>query len=258
MVRTNIGGQSLTAVKVSKDASANAANNALHVAISDQTNTAMVGTGTVKTLHAGIHDGELLAAVKANSALADDLDGINGLVTASVIHGYVDDATTHTVLVDGSGHLQVDVLGLAGTSDMNVAQIAGTATTVNRGAAAAGTQRVVEALDRTVVKAAGAAAINTTTAFATVAFDLKCVTLHLDAALAAGETVYITLDSATDPGAQEYDAVLREYDLGTAGGTSFTYAPTVPIPCEAGDEIVVTMANSLSRNYGLRIVADVR
>jgi len=272
--QVDIAAQTLTAVGVSKDAAVNASDNALYVAITDQARMASVGNGTTKVLHAGIHDGELLAAVKANSALADDLDGVNGLVTASVIHGYVDDATTRPVLIDATGHPMVDVAvqsltALKVSKDAaanatanriftaaNVDQIAGSGITVSRGSAAgAGTQRVVEALDRTVVHSTGTAAINTTTAFATKNFDLKSVTLHLDAALAAGETVYITLD-ATD--GANYDAVLREYDLGTAGGTSFTYAPTVPVPCEVGDEIVVTMANSLTRTYGLRIVADVR
>ena len=122
---------------------------------------------------------------------------------------------------------------------------------------AEGVVAVPTAPTRTVTNATGAVAINTTTAIS-AAFDLKSVTIHLSAALAAGETVYITLDANDDPGAGEYDAVLREYDLGTAGGTSFTYTPAVPIPCESGDEIVVTMANSLTRTYGLRIVTDAR
>jgi hypothetical protein len=86
-----------------------AVSNAPFAKVTDGTNFAAVGTGTTKTLSVGIHDGELLAAVKANTAMADDLDGINGLVTASVIHGYVDDATTRPVLVDATGHPMVDV-----------------------------------------------------------------------------------------------------------------------------------------------------
>jgi len=136
MARINIGAQSLTALAVSKDSSANAANNPifaeltdgttaisssnpLNVQVGDGTNVAAIGTGTTKVQLAGIHDGELLASVQLNSAMADDFDGLNGLLTTAILHGYVDDDTTHTVLVDSSGHLQCDSLSLpTGTAVM--------------------------------------------------------------------------------------------------------------------------------------------
>jgi len=118
-----------------------------------------------------------------------------------------------------------------------------------------GVVAVPTAAARTVTNATGAAAINTTTAIS-ADFDLKSVTIFLSGALAAGETVYVTLDA--NDGTGEYDALLYSQDIGTSGATSFSWIPSTPIPRESGDAIVVTMVNSLTRTYGLRIVTDGR
>jgi len=87
-------------------------------------------------------------------------------------------------------------------------------------------------------------------------FDLVSVTILFSAALAAAETVTISLD-ALDGVA--YDAVLDVVDVGTSGETSYSFRPNAPIPCESGDEIVVTLsANTLTRTYGCRVVTDTR
>jgi hypothetical protein len=85
----------------------------------------------------------------------------------AVLIGGADSTTLRSVKVDAAGELQVDVLSLpalpAGTNNIgdvdvlsfpdnepfNLAQVAGTATAVNNGAASAGTQRVTLASDST-------------------------------------------------------------------------------------------------------------
>ncbi len=66
--------------------------------------------GTFKALHAGICDGEKLAAVLTDAALATDVDGSDALHVIASAYGRVDDDTVLPMVIDSSGHQQVDVL----------------------------------------------------------------------------------------------------------------------------------------------------
>lgn len=128
--------------------------------------------------------------------------------------------------------------------------------TANRGTADGGTQRVVEALDRIVTNATGSGSGTLATTALSANFDLVAVTILFSGALAAAETVTVTLDAADGVA---YDAVLDSVDVGTSGQTSYSFRPNAPIPCESGDEIVVALsANTNVVTYGLRIVTDKR
>ncbi len=108
---------------------------------------------------------------------------------------------------------------------------------------------------RTVTSATNNDTTATTTSIS-ADFDLKSVTMKLDGALAAAETVNVSIDAADGV---NYDATLYSQDIGTSGSTSFSWLPSTPIPCESGDEITVQLsANTNSRNWYLRIVTDER
>ncbi|MCP4677726.1 MAG: hypothetical protein GY854_19855 [Deltaproteobacteria bacterium] len=108
--------------------------------------------------------------------------------------------------------------------------------------------------NRVVTNATGTGSGTLATTAHSAAANLKAVTIKLDGALAAAETLTVQID-ANDGAA--YDANLRVYDMGTAGTTSWTWLPEVAVPLESGDEVLVSLsANTNTRTYGLRIVAD--
>ena len=115
---------------------------------------------------------------------------------------------------------------------------------------AAGSVPIYPAWTIDVTSATGAAAINATTAL-TSGFRLSSITLHASAALAA-EDLVISVD-ALDGAA--YDTVLATVAMD--GLTNYTYTPTNDLIFEAGDQIVVTHANTGTKTYGLRIVCEV-
>ena len=152
-------------------------------------------------------------------------DGAAGPTKTLSVAGTESGGNIQELRVDSDGHLQVDALTVAQPT-----------------------------LDRVVTNATGSGSGTLATTAHSAAADLKNITILLGGALAAGETITVTLD-ANDGVA--YDAVLRSYDMGTAGTTSWSWVPEVPIPLESGDEIIVALsANTNTRTYGLRIVAD--
>lgn len=67
-----------------------------------------------------------------------------------------------SAVVDSSGALKVSLATSTGTSSVNVAQMAGTATAVGSGTTNAGTQRVVIVTDQTAIPATGPTTAGTT------------------------------------------------------------------------------------------------
>jgi len=95
--------------------------------------------------------GELDANVAMIAGVAPQIDDTDKLGVS--LYAKSSAAGDKEVLADSDGHLQVDVLSTTGTSDVNVAQIAGTATAAGAGAVDAGTQRTTLASDDPAVVA---------------------------------------------------------------------------------------------------------
>jgi len=85
-----------------------------------------------------------------------------------------------------------------------------------------------------------------------VHFELCNITIHLSGAMAAAETVAITLN-ALDGDA--YDTVLRSWTPQSEGLLNLAYIPETPVVCENGDEIVIAgSANANNRTWGVRAI----
>ena len=90
---------------------------------------------------------------------------------------------------------------------------------------------------------------------ANYAFYLENVTISLSSAPSSSGNITVTLDSATDPGSQEYDVVLVSIDPSVHPTlTDFVYTPDSPLLCVSGDQIKVEYSNPNSRTWGLRVV----
>lgn len=100
------------------------------------------------------------------------------------------------------------------------------------------------------VVATGSGAIALTSAAGHI-WELNSVTIHFDTAPTTSENVDISIDS-TD--SSDYDTKLLTVDPSTAELGDITFVPCNPLLLAAGDEIVVTFANSDGRTYGVRIV----
>ncbi|MCP4640281.1 MAG: hypothetical protein GY851_07615, partial [bacterium] len=174
------------------------------------------------------------------------------------------DATGQCWVVDAAGNT------LLGTIDTDTGVIAGDTTSIDAKLpgtlgqkAMAASLAVVLASDqtsipttcggtRTVTSATGSGSGTIATATPGADADLKSVTILFGGALAAAETVTVSID-ALDGG--DYDAVLKTVDVGTSGLTSFSWVTDHPL--ESGDAIVVALsANTGNKTWGVRVVTD--
>ena len=122
----DISEQSLTAVKISKDANANTVTNPIFSTVTDGTTGVVVETaGTKKALNVNITDG------------TNDMPTMDANTRA----GYF-------TLTDGTN--EVDIIATINSLKTDLSSIAGTATSVNTGTVDAGTQRVTIATDDVV------------------------------------------------------------------------------------------------------------
>jgi hypothetical protein len=103
-----------------------------------------------------------------------------------------------------------------------------------------------------VYNSTGAAAINLTTAEID-AFELVAVTVHFSAAPTTSQNLLVTLNAADG---SAYDTALLTVNPSTylGGVTDIAWKPEARFFFEAGDQVVVTFANTDTRTYGARIV----
>jgi len=100
--------------------------------------------------------------------------------------------------------------------------------------------------------ATGSGAIATSYA-PSAAFWLDAITVHLSAAPTTAENLTVTIDAVDGA---DYDTVVFSTDPSTGeGATDICFIPLVPIPCVAGDGIMVQYANTDAVTYGVRILA---
>jgi hypothetical protein len=205
-------------------------------------------------LPAGAATETTLAAVKTAVEIMDDWDdsnycnvNINLAGTDAPSGAGTESGVLRVTLAnDSTGLLSVDDNGSSLTVD-NGGTFAVQADCTNTGtfAVQAAPNRTV-----TVTNATGVAAISVATALA-AKFRLSSVTCHLSGA-GTNENFTITVDA--NDGA-DYDTLM--YSTTANGVTDFCWIPDNELLFEAGDNIVVALANSGGRTYGVRIVTEV-
>lgn len=244
----DISEQSLTAVKVSATAAANAVNNPIFAAVGDGTTTAVVETsGTKKALNVNV------------------TDGTNDMPTADAVgrslYAAVGDGTTTAVVETSGTKKALNVNITDGTNDMPTMDAA-----ARRGyiQLSDGTDDALVTGDKELYvatternKPAVANATNTSGAIALSAapaahFKLLAVTVHFNSAPTTSESLTITLN-ANDGAA--YDTTLRAVNPSLTAATDIVYVPDGgELTCESGDAIDVAFANTDNKTYGARIV----
>lgn len=151
---TNIAKQDLTAVKISADAAANAADNPIFTELTD----GAAAIATTNPLSVNLTDGTSASLISdANTAravtdhvLSTQEIGADGTVapTGSLLtnapFSKITDGTTNVAVIAGTTALKTDT-----------SSIAGTATSVNTGAVGAGVQRITVANDDVISTATG-------------------------------------------------------------------------------------------------------
>ncbi|MFA7086482.1 MAG: hypothetical protein WC145_07410 [Aliarcobacter sp.] len=185
--------------------------------------------------------------------------------------------------VEGTVKTSIQTSIPSGTNEIggvNVAKVGGTAPTLGKGDAAAGTLRVAVATDDVNLSAIKTATEATRTATEAAvsrdaldqvadtgsgpiqsvyaptgagAFRLEHVTIHLSAVPTAPGDIVVWLNS--DAGSAFDVALFRVDPSEDQGVTDICYIPDRPIPCMAGDSVSVTYDNDDTLTYGVRIVA---